>query len=1034
MLTPSQLRRAAGSALLLVLLAFPALAGFSGSDVFLPMVGRQAGVGTSNWYTTVWIHNPGAEVATARIYFLERGTVNTNPPWVDVMIGPSDTDAIDNIVDTLFHKQVFGALRVTCATQKLTVTSRVFSKAAGAGDKDSVGQDFAGVPASFAIGVGEKTQILGTYQTLPTADSDLRFNFGFVETTGHTANMRVRAFDGNGADQGFKDFQVREWSQRQVAFKDHFPTVSTANTRLEVEVISGTGKVIAYGSGIANASQDPTTFEMTYKDSLLGIANVQHDSTLIGDGTAGAPLGLADGAVTAAKIAEGAVGTAQLPSQAVTSEKLADAAVTVHKLATSPPPSPAPMGVGALRADPLEAFFKTGDTMFWSTAFTGDITAVNTAAGSGLTGGVTEGDANLAIAPGGVSTSMLADGAVANAKIADGAITAGKIGAHQVVKSLNGVSDAVVLAGGSNVTVTPAGNTLTIESHTSELTLPFSQVYSTIVPGWHSGVFSIESHSDGFAIVGMHEGPGLYTSAGVYGYSENEPGVRAASMHDVGLDSLAFDSDAIVGRTTNGNGVVGKSGNVPCASQYPYSGVHGCSEIGTGVAGDGHAYGVKGRSATGAGVVGMFGSAECTGQVYDTGVFGCSEDGIGVGGAGPSEGVSGRSDNGIGVHGTTSTNIGVVGVATAGGIGVTGTSNSNDGVYGGSSSGSAVHGMSSSGNGVKGENDSLGAAAVFGFNKAGGTGVLGYSGPDGHGGFPGVEGHSGSGTGVYGVSTSGTGVNGSSGSASNRGVFGYNSGGGIGVYGESNSSSNAAIKGFNPTGNGVRGEGNTGAYGFSVASNGNGAVGEANVGTSAYGVWGKSSSGFAGFFSGKVHVNGALSKSSGSFKIDHPLDPEGKYLYHSFVESPDMKNIYDGNVVTDDRGFATVTLPAWFEALNSDFRYQLTVLGGGDVWAQARVARKIEANAFVIQTSAPNIEISWQVTGIRQDAWANAHRIQVEEEKPEIERGTYLHPELFGQPEEKGIEWATHPEQMRQMEESRERQAAESSQQPPTAP
>jgi hypothetical protein len=40
------------------------------------------------------------------------------------------------------------------------------------------------------------------------------------------------------------------------------------------------------------------------------------------------------------------------------------------------------------------------------------------------------------------------------------------------------------------------------------------------------------------------------------------------------------------------------------------------------------------------------------------------------------------------------------------------------------------------------------------------------------------------------------------------------------------------------------------------------------------------------------------------------------------------------------------------------------------------------------------------VTGVRHDAYANAHRIQVEEEKSEQDRGTYLHPELFGAPEE----------------------------------
>lgn len=144
---------------------------------------------------------------------------------------------------------------------------------------------------------------------------------------------------------------------------------------------------------------------------------------------------------------------------------------------------------------------------------------------------------------------------------------------------------------------------------------------------------------------------------------------------------------------------------------------------------------------------------------------------------------------------------------------------------------------------------------------------------------------------------------------------------------------------------------------------------------------------------GNVTIPGTLSKGGGSFKIDHPLDPENKYLYHSFVESPDMKNIYDGVVTTDEQGYATIELPEWFSALNKDFRYQVTVIGDGDVWARARVFRKIENNAFVIQTDIPGVEVSWQVTGIRQDAYAEAHRIEVEEDKSEAERGTCLHPE-----------------------------------------
>ncbi|HEY3245455.1 MAG TPA: hypothetical protein VGM03_19100 [Phycisphaerae bacterium] len=205
-----------------------------------------------------------------------------------------------------------------------------------------------------------------------------------------------------------------------------------------------------------------------------------------------------------------------------------------------------------------------------------------------------------------------------------------------------------------------------------------------------------------------------------------------------------------------------------------------------------------------------------------------------------------------------------------------------------------------------------------------------------------------------------------------------------------------------------------GLFGLSTLSNGNGVIGEANTGASAFGVWGMSTSGDAGHFNGAVDVVGALSKSSGSFKIDHPLDPANKYLYHSFVESPDMKNVYDGNIVTDNDGYATVTLPDWFQTLNRDFRYQLTVLddADSDSFVMAKVVGKLADNQFTIRTSAPNVEVSWQVTGIRQDPWANAHRIQVEVDKPESERGFYRNPELYGQPQSKKIEEASHPGSM----------------------
>jgi hypothetical protein len=206
-----------------------------------------------------------------------------------------------------------------------------------------------------------------------------------------------------------------------------------------------------------------------------------------------------------------------------------------------------------------------------------------------------------------------------------------------------------------------------------------------------------------------------------------------------------------------------------------------------------------------------------------------------------------------------------------------------------------------------------------------------------------------------------------------NGVTGKNTSAGPGVYGSSASG--------------------PGVYGYSEGS--------------GYGVYGYSVGSYAAYFNGQVYVVGYLWKPGGGFKIDHPLDPENKYLYHSFVESPDMKNVYDGVVVLDDNGEAWVELPAWFEALNggkehrSDFRYQLTAIGapGPNLY----IAEEVTNNRFQIAGGTPGMKVSWQVTGIRHDPYAEANRILVEEPKPPEERGTYLHPEAYGLPETMGL-------------------------------
>jgi hypothetical protein len=233
---------------------------------------------------------------------------------------------------------------------------------------------------------------------------------------------------------------------------------------------------------------------------------------------------------------------------------------------------------------------------------------------------------------------------------------------------------------------------------------------------------------------------------------------------------------------------------------------------------------------------------------------------------------------------------------------------------------------------------------------------------------------------------------------------------GITLAGSSNLASRnvAGVVGIANAGPGQAGDGvqgvSHGDFRAGVAGSGfgydsRGVMGFAHYGSQAIGIRGSSQSGWAGWFRRNVRVIGVLVKAGSAFAIDHPLDPENKYLNHSAVESPDMLNIYNGNVTTDSEGTATVELPSYFKDVNRDYCYQLTVMGK---FAQAIVAEEIRGNQFRIATDSPGVKVFWQVTGVRNDPWAERNRIVVEQNKPEEERGTYLHPELYGKPETQG--------------------------------
>ncbi len=394
-------------------------------------------------------------------------------------------------------------------------------------------------------------------------------------------------------------------------------------------------------------------------------------------------------------------------------------------------------------------------------------------------------------------------------------------------------------------------------------------------------------------------------------------------------NSVSATNIAVQGVTRNGTGVVGQ-----------HTGTTGAAP---GVLGE-----TSSRSANAAGVVGRVNPTNPGAAAGVHGVNnGTGPSGVGVWGT--------HAGSGYGVLGTAVSGIGVV---AQGRTGVDATGN-RDGVVGRVPNDSASPGV-----GV------LGTSPDTGVRGEGDTGVHGQGGTRGVWGSSDTIGVLGSGAG-HGVHGDGdtTGVYGSG----PTGVLGEGSD--IGLQGNGNK----GVKGVG--GIGVEGLGTLFGVFAKVTANG-------TVGLVTAALWADATgttSTFAGYFKGRVHVDGTLTKQAGSFKIDHPLDPERKWLSHSFVESPDMMNVYNGNVILGADGTAVVDLPDYFAVLNRDYRYQLTCIGAH---APLYVAAKVKDNRFTIAGGPPGLEVSWQVTGIRQDDYAKEHPIVVEEPKSKVERGT----------------------------------------------
>jgi hypothetical protein len=141
-------------------------------------------------------------------------------------------------------------------------------------------------------------------------------------------------------------------------------------------------------------------------------------------------------------------------------------------------------------------------------------------------------------------------------------------------------------------------------------------------------------------------------------------------------------------------------------------------------------------------------------------------------------------------------------------------------------------------------------------------------------------------------------------------------------------------------------------------------------------------------FLANLTIVGTLSKGGGTFEIDDPVDPANKILYHSFVESPDAMDVYDGIATLDSTGAVTIQLPDYFDALNGNVRYQFFALY--QAMPNLYISQEEKNNQFAIAGGVPNGQISWEITGVRHDPYILANPII-----PVVEKGP-------GQPVDKG--------------------------------